>query len=1264
MNFKFLTDKKVKKVKLTKKQQIMYDIEKIIGGSVNVICGSVVFDKSYDIEKMSEAVNELYRINDALRIRLVSDGGKISQYVDDFSLKDIETVSFTDKQQFHDFAQAQAYEPLDIYGSLCEIKILSSPYFSGILYKLHHIIADAWTLALLASQFNRILNGKDVVAYSYKEYMEEDGTYLISKRYLKDKEFYIDRFKKCSEPVYISEKNVKTNSAKRITFSLNKATSSSIYGFTENKQVSPATFFLTAISVYLNRIKNNCESFYIGLPIINRTGTVEKNTAGLFINTAPTLIETENNKSFSENIDNIEVAVMTAMRHQKFTYEDVMSALKDEFGFTGNLYDVIFSYQNAQIDGESFESTWYHNGIQNESLQIHIDDRDNTKGFKIHYDYQTEKFTENDIEKLHNHLFNLISDAIADPDKKITDLEMLSDVEKKILYEFNNTNYSYNIPNNSTLYSLFEKTAKENPDNICITTAERNIIFSELHHISEKLDTELRGITKGEKSVIAVISERSVEMYAAIYGIIRGGNAYLPIDPNYPQERIDYILENSNAKAVIAQGKFCHLAGNVPCIDMTAFIENADSNTSVTYEYAAEPDDTAYVIYTSGSTGNPKGARVSHKSAVNRILWMHDKYPLRTNGVILQKTPYTFDVSVWELFWWGISGGSLAASKPGEHFLPAKILEEVQNKKVTHLHFVPSVFELFLKYLEAHKDELHKFDSVRYVFLSGEALSADLVRRFYKLYDFEKVTLHNLYGPTECAVDVTYYDCAPSDTDPVPIGKPIYNTQIHILDKYLKPVSTGVMGEICIAGVNVGQGYLNNSVLTNEKFINNPFREGKLYRTGDNGYWREDGNIIFCGRKDGQIKLNGQRIETGEIESVICELNDIDSVAVIVKKIQQGDVLVAFYAGKNDCEKIIREHCLSRLPKYMVPGAIERLDSLPLNQNGKLDRKILSDTHITFTKSDENDKPINETEKLICKAFETVLSTENIGRNSDFFDMGGTSISMISLLGEEGFENITAAEFMRNPTPSKLSRIMHNRSIETLEYLEPLHIAENSERVIILLPFAGGGAEAYSNFVNTLKNTDSRISVYFIRYLHSSSECEEAANEILEVLNGKEISLYSHCVGSSVALYILNKLEKELGPVKHYFAGASIPPKKPSKNNIWNIVPNAVLRFILLKAGADFSGLNRRKTDVLLKEFRKDTDFANIGFFEFGEKIKTPVSVIISKNDIFTKNYTEAEKLWLKYFDDVCGVHFIDTKSHYFQRDNAKNLIDVILKLI
>lgn len=1145
-----------------------------------------------------------------------------------------------------------------------------------MLFHAHHIILDGWCLPVIIKDLQKYytqlsdgISAEGLTAVIEKEaaMQTEYSQYVnwIKKQDTDECSLYWKNLVSDFLPSYIygKENNKGLTNEEIVTFKtvLEAEISHKIEQFGKECRVSHNTVFETAFGIALQKYTGSDDVIFN--KVISGRNTALKNienTLGLFINTVPVRIRSDASKTLAGLIGETHTQGINAEKYgvlslsQIYKFCDIASSAIDtlfvfENYYTGDIAD----FENGPISPKLVffkEQTEFN-------LTLTVSKKNDT--YVIGTSYSKNIYTEKEISDFIKGYIAILASFI-DATIRIKDIPVPGE---DLIRSFNATDHKYLIPEKSTIYSLFEKRATNNPEKVCLTTDNKKLTFGELLSLSESLDFNLRQITKNKKSVIAVIAERSLEMYVAIYGIMRGGNAYLPIDPEYPRDRIEYILKNSEAAAVVSQGKFVSSAGNLPYINMTAFIENAEKTEDMPPCNAAE-NDTAYVIYTSGSTGSPKGAKISHKSVINRILWMEDKYPIGENGVILQKTPYTFDVSVWELFWWGIVDGSLVASKPGEHFLPVKILEEVCKNKITHLHFVPSVFELFLNYLEMHREEIYKFNSIKYVFLSGESLTANLVQRFYNLYDIDKVTLHNLYGPTECAVDVTYYDCSVDETDPVPIGKPIYNTQLYVVNKHMMLCPVGVPGELCITGVNVGQGYICNNVLTAEKFIDNPFGEGKLYKTGDLAYWQKDGNIVFCGRKDNQIKLNGQRIELGEIESVICKISGITSVAVTVKKNNEKDVLIAFYTGKEYDASLIADSCSERLPRYMIPNTFVHLEALPLNQSGKLDRKRLSLTEIGISSEITDDSPINETEEYICDVFKKVLSIDTVSRNRSFFELGGTSLSMISVLCESKFESITAADFLKNSTPAGLALLIEQKNKVNYEYLQELYIPETYDSALILIPFAGGGAEAYSNLVNFLKKRKDDMAVYFVPYLHSSEECEKTAKEIAAVLKKKQIYIYSHCVGYAVALQILKRIEEENVTVKHYFAAASIPPKKNVNKNIWNNVPDKVLCSILVKAGSNLGMLDNETRKKMLEHFRKDTDFAAVSISRFTEKIKIPVTPIISKNDMFTRNYKQARALWLKYCNDVSAVEYIESMTHYFQTDNAHELTNIILRFI
>ncbi len=397
---------------LTKPQQLIYDMERFSGGAIATICGSVLLKGATDADKISSAVNKMIEMNDALRICITEKDGVPTQCISAFKPKDIETLWFLNKKEFTAYAESLAREPMDIYGDLFQVYGVTVGDEYGLLVKIHHIISDAWTLSLIGSQFSAIMNGEEITAYSYADYIETENKYLQSNRFNKDKSFWLETFGKCDEPTYLSDTITKSVTSNRLTFVVPKEKTKIIADYADKTQSSMYSVLMTAVAVYVNRVKNNLERFYIGTAVLNRNGQAEKNTMGMFINTVPVLIELDNNKTFEGNMESVTSSSISVFRHQRFNYGDILKSIREEFKFEEKLYDVMFSYQNAKISGNDTESAWYHCGSQNESLQIHIDDRDDEGTLTVHYDYNTEKFTESAVERMHNNIFNLLFDAI------------------------------------------------------------------------------------------------------------------------------------------------------------------------------------------------------------------------------------------------------------------------------------------------------------------------------------------------------------------------------------------------------------------------------------------------------------------------------------------------------------------------------------------------------------------------------------------------------------------------------------------------------------------------------------------------------------------------------------------------------------------------------------------------------------------------------------------------------------------------------------
>ncbi len=397
---------------LTKPQQLVYDMERFSGGAIATICGSILLKSSSSAEEIQYAINKIIELNDALRIRVYEENGMAFQKVSEYSPQEIEVLHFESKDDFNKYAEKLAKEPMDVYSSLFYAVgvIVGDEY--GVLVKIHHLISDAWTLSLLGTQFSAIMNGEDFESYSYTDYIETENKYLESKRFQKDKDFWLETFKKCDEPTYLSDVITKSVSSNRLTFVVDREKTKIISDYATETQASMYSVLMTAVAVYFNRVKNNLEKFYIGTAVLNRNGQAEKNTIGMFINTVPVLIELDNCKTFEENMEFVTASSLAVFRHQRFNYGDILKTIREEFKFDEKLYDVIFSYQNAKITGVETESQWYHCGSQNESLQIHIDDRDNDGVLRVHYDYNTDKFSKSAIKRMHGHIFNLLFDAI------------------------------------------------------------------------------------------------------------------------------------------------------------------------------------------------------------------------------------------------------------------------------------------------------------------------------------------------------------------------------------------------------------------------------------------------------------------------------------------------------------------------------------------------------------------------------------------------------------------------------------------------------------------------------------------------------------------------------------------------------------------------------------------------------------------------------------------------------------------------------------
>jgi surfactin family lipopeptide synthetase A len=528
------------------------------------------------------------------------------------------------------------------------------------------------------------------------------------------------------------------------------------------------------------------------------------------------------------------------------------------------------------------------------------------------------------------------------------------EIELDKIAMFNRT--SREFPDDCTLQELIEARVRQNPlqpavlcehdkfwGNSTFNYAQLNEKVNQVAHLLRN-----HGVRPGQ--IVGIMVERSFAMILGIFGIIKAGGAYLPISPDDPPERINYVLANASVGILLVHAA---TVSKAPAGLLIINLEQPQTYTGSVSNPAVvnQPHDLAYVIYTSGSTGKPKGVMIEHRSVVNRLHWMQNAYAIDSRDVLLQKTSFCFDVSVWEFFWWALEGATLCLLKPRGEKIPQMLLETIRRHRISVLHFVPSMLNVFLEYLDGRSDMVAaNLSSLRQVFASGEALNPACVRKFNKIIgQITGCRLTNLYGPTEATVDVTFFDCpAHGDFDRIPIGRPIQNIRAYII-RDGKQMSVGEAGELCVAGVGLARGYLNDAQLTSERFLQHSAVPGeRIYRTGDVARWLPDGNIEYLGREDHQVKIRGLRIELGEIENTIRTFPEVADCIVITKKYSESiTLIVAYLVCKQDVDlQTLKQYLQHYLPEYMIPGHFETISHIPLNPNGKADRKALPEPTI------------------------------------------------------------------------------------------------------------------------------------------------------------------------------------------------------------------------------------------------------------------------------------------------------------------------------
>ncbi|MBI7453343.1 non-ribosomal peptide synthase/polyketide synthase [Pseudomonas aeruginosa] len=908
-------------------------------------------------------------------------------------------------------AQRESLQPFDLCeGPLLRVRLIRlGEERHVLLLTLHHIVSDGWSMNVLIEEFSRFYSayatgaepGLPALPIQYADYALWQRSWLEAGEQERQLEYWRgklgERHPVLELPTDHPRPAVPSYRGSRYEFSIEPALAEALRGTARRQGLTLFMLLLGGFNILLQRYSGQTD-LRVGVPIANRNRAEVEGLIGLFVNTQVLRSVFDGRTSVATLLAGLKDTVLGAQAHQDLPFERLVEAFKVERSLSHSpLFQVMYNHQPLVADIEALDSvaglSFGQLDWKSRTTQFDLSLDTYEKGGRLYaaLTYATDLFEARTVERMARHWQNLLRGMLENPQASVDSLPMLDAEERYQLLEgWNATAAQY--PLQRGVHRLFEEQVERTPTAPALAFGEERLDYAELNRRANRLAHALieRGV--GADRLVGVAMERSIEMVVALMAILKAGGAYVPVDPEYPEERQAYMLEDSGVQLLLSQSHLkLPLAQGVQRIDLDRGAPWFEDYSEANPDIYLDGENLAYVIYTSGSTGKPKGAGNRHSALSNRLCWMQQAYGLGVGDTVLQKTPFSFDVSVWEFFWPLMSGARLVVAAPGDHRDPAKLVALINREGVDTLHFVPSMLQAFLQ-----DEDVVSCTSLKRIVCSGEALPADAQQQvFAKL---PQAGLYNLYGPTEAAIDVTHWSCVEEGKDAVPIGRPIANLACYILDGNLEPVPVGVLGELYLAGQGLARGYHQRPGLTAERFVASPFVAGeRMYRTGDLARYRADGVIEYAGRIDHQVKLRGLRIELGEIEARLLEHPWVREAAVLAVDGRQLVGYVVLESEGGDWREALAAHLAASLPEYMVPAQWLALERMPLSPNGKLDRKALPAPEVSVAQAGYS-APRNAVERTLAEIWQDLLGVERVGLDDNFFSLGGDSIVSIQVV--------------------------------------------------------------------------------------------------------------------------------------------------------------------------------------------------------------------------------------------------------------------------
>ncbi|MER7724284.1 amino acid adenylation domain-containing protein [Streptomyces sp. NPDC096323] len=1039
--------------------------------------------------------------------------------------------------------------------------------------------------------------------------------------------------------------------------------------------------------------------FAVGSPVAGRPEPELEGLVGMFVNVLALRARLDGDPTFATLLERTRETCLEAYAHQELPFAQLVTELNVERDVSRSpVFQAVLAVQNYATGrqdgaGPGLDVETYGLRASGTRFDVELFLMEWPDGLRGAFNYNTDLFDEADILRLAAHLDRLLH-AVADrPDVPLSALDLLSAGERALeIDDFNGTQAP--TPADATLVSLIDEQIARTPGATAVTADDRSLTYAELDAAADRVAARLLAAGAGPGDVVAVGAERSLELVAALIAVQRTGACYTPLDTEYPADRLAFMLDDSGARVLLTQR-----GAPVPegCRATVLYLDDDEllDGSAPTPRSPARPtpDDPAYLIYTSGSTGRPKGVPNTHRAIVNRLLWMQRAYPIGPDDSVLQKTPAGFDVSVWEFFWPLITGARIVLARPGGQKDAAYLHELIRSAPVTVAHFVPSMLPLFLA-----EEDAGRCTALRRVVCSGETLPPDTARAFREV--LPGCALANLYGPTEAAVDVSAWECE-ARADVVPIGFPVDNIRLYVLDRALRPVPPGAPGEIHIAGAGLALGYHRRPGLTARQFVPDPYGPpgSRLYRTGDLGRRRPDGALEHLGRIDQQVKLRGLRIELGEIESALRALPPVAEAAVVVREDSPGDKRLAAYLVTADRQPApdpqeLRAELKRVLPDHMVPVSFTALPALPLTPNGKLDRRGLPAPQIHRTTGAAS-APETPAERVLAAIWGEVLGLDEVGAEEDFFDLGGHSLLATQvvararkLLPEAGARPVSVMDLFTCRTVRDLAALADlpedargpRRLLHRLTRPAP---AGHLRATLVCVPYGGGSAVVYQPVADLLPEGYELWSVAIPghdvgvteEHLPFGELAENLAAEIRERVRGPLI-VYGHCgVGTALAVATARLLEASGRELEAVYAGAQFPFAKPRGRvlgalsqvaSLEALLGNRVYVNWLTGMGVDTSQLDREQTAFIVGNMRRDSQAAEeyftraIADVEAGApRLRAPLVSLVGDRDPAADFYQERYREWL-LLAERSAVAVIDQGGHFFVKYRAAEVAEAV----